>query len=287
MAHPAFSQQLSDMIEPGSILVSSARHFAVVFFDTVFRRGEILAPILRMSQIRSEAFAKFWIEFSGARSPEAATEAEPVGSNALLPPLLATAKGVILDIGPGTGTQTPLFTNPGIKVIYGAEPTQDLHADLQAKAERCGKSSTYKILHCGAQPQSLVPALDKAGFEDLASGVFDTIVCVRVLCSVPNPDDTIRGLYQLLKPGGKMLVAEHVANPWYAKNGSVLGRLAQIFYTLLGWPFFVGDCQLGRNTRKSLVMAAAKDGGWETDTLELSFGWSAIPYISGTLVKRG
>lgn len=181
----------------------------------------------------------------------------------------------------------PLFTNPKISAIYGAEPTTGLHADLRAKVAHCGFSGRYHILSCGAEPQSLLPALDKADFEKLGSGVFDTIVCVRVLCSVPRPEETIRGLYRLLKPGGKLLVAEHVVNPWTTREGSVVGRLTQLLYTFLGWPFFMGACHMGRDTARTLRKAAEEDGGWESDTLQTSFAWGPLPYISGTLVKKG
>ncbi|WEW56405.1 hypothetical protein PRK78_001848 [Emydomyces testavorans] len=221
-----------------------------------------------------------------ARDPTTSTPTLPTGSSALMPPLLGTASGIVLDIGPGTGIQMPFFTNPNIQAIYGAEPHAGLHPDLRAKIKHCGFSSKYHILHCGAETQSLLPALDRAGFKDLGSGVFDAIVCVRVLCSVPRPEETIRGLYRLLKPGGKLLVAEHVVNPWCTRDGSVAGRLAQMVYTLLGWPFFLGGCRLDRDTGKALRMAADEDGGWASDTLKTSFAWGPLPYVSGTLVKK-
>ncbi|KMP03217.1 hypothetical protein CISG_09446 [Coccidioides immitis RMSCC 3703] len=286
MVPPTFCQRVNDLAEPAPLLLGSAWNFTVVFLDTVFRRGELLAPVLRMSQIRAEGFSRFWIKFSGARDPASSIPAERVGSSALMPALLSTASGVILDIGPGTGTQMPLLTSPDIKAIYGAEPTDGLHTDLLAKIDSCGLSSKYQILHCGAEPQSLIPALDKAGFKELGSGVFDTIICVRVLCSVPRPEETIQGLYRLLKPGGKLLIAEHVVNPWCTRQGSIVGRLAQLFYTLLGWPFFMGSCDMNRDTGKMLRKAAERDGGWASDTLKTSFAWGPMPYVSGILVKR-
>jgi len=210
----------------------------------------------------------------------------PSGSSALIPPLLATATGIVLDIGPGTGTQMPLFTNPGLRMMYGAEPCIGMHAELAAKIKSTGLDDRYQILPCGAEPEALLPALERVGFSDLESGVFDTIVCIRVLCSVPRPEETIHGLYGLLKPGGKLLVCEHVVNPWLSKKGSVFARAMQLVYGLLGWSFFLGDCHLNRDTERMLRDVALGDGGWKIADLENSFPWSTLPYVSGTLVKK-
>lgn len=186
----------------------------------------------------------------------------------------------------------PLFTNPGLRAMYGAEPCVGLHTELRAKIVSCGLSSKYHILPCGAEPRSLVPALREANFSDadIQKGIFDTIVCVRVLCSVPNPRETIRSLYDLLKPGGKMLVCEHVVNPWMTKKGSVAARFMQAVYTLFGWSFWMGGCHLNRDTESTLRLAAEEEGkdgsGWESVEIEKSFGWSPLSYISGTLVKK-
>jgi SAM-dependent methyltransferase len=222
------------------------------------------------------------LTYTGAR--DADLQVQPTGSSALIPPLLATASGTVLDIGPGTGTQMKLFDPRKVQMMFGAEPCVGLHEDLRAKIVACGFSSTYQILPCGAEPQSLIPALHKAGFSstDIQSGIFDTIVCVRVLCSVPNPRETVRGLYDLLKPGGKLIFCEHVVNPWTSSRGSVVARLFQSLYGVLGWSFFLGDCHLNRDTERTLKEV----GDWERVELERSFCWAPLTYISGTLVKK-
>jgi SAM-dependent methyltransferase len=281
--------------------------FTVVVLERILLRGEWLSPVLRLKELRDESFSRFWIKVSGIdrcfplESPyhsiraeqhsltypgarDADLQVEPTGSSALIPPLLATAGGTVLDIGPGTGTQTKLFDPRKVQMMFGAEPCVGLHEDLRAKIVACGFSSKYHILPCGAEPQSLIPALNKAGFSaaDLESGIFDTIVCVRVLCSVPNPAETIRGLYDLLKPGGKLLICEHVVNPWTSRGGSVIARLFQALYGFLGWSFFVGDCHLNRDTERTLKEV----GDWESVALERSFCWAPLTYISGALVKK-
>lgn len=97
---------------------------------------------------------------------------------------------------------------------------------------------------------------------------------------------TVHELYELLRPGGRLLITEHVVNPWRTAKGSIVARFVQAFYQLLGWSWFIGDCSLDRDTERVLRSAAETDGGWDSIELERSFGWSAMPYISGTLVKK-
>lgn len=186
----------------------------------------------------------------------------------------------------------PLLKSPSISAIYGAEPCTGLHKVLHAKAVAEGLGSKYHILPCGVASSELVPALDATGtgvtdsHKANGDGVFDTIVCVRVLCSVPQLEQTMRELYGLLRPGGKVLVMEHVVNPWRTAKGSIAARIAQGVYQGLGWSFFVGDCCLDRDVEGALRGAADGDGGWESVAIERWMGWSALPHISGVLVKK-
>lgn len=186
-----------------------------------------------------------------------------------------------------------LLRSAAITSLYGPEPCTGLHSELRAKAISQGVSEKYHILSCGAAASELLPALRETGSGvvdaydvDTKNGVFDTILCVRVLCSVPEMERTVRELYGLLKPGGRMLITEHVVNDWRAAKGSVVARIAQGLYQLFGWSFLIGDCCLNRDTERALRGAAEGDGGWAVVDLERSFEWSPMPYLSGTLVKK-
>lgn len=164
----------------------------------------------------------------------------------------------------------PLLKSPSISAIYGAEPCIGLHKALHSKAVTEGLGSKYHILPCSVSPSELLPALDATGtgvtdsHQANGDGIFDTIICVRVLCSVPDLEQTMRELYALLRPGGKVLVMEHVVNPWRTAKGSVAARIAQGVYQGLGWSFFIGDCCLDRDVEGALRGAADADGGWES-----------------------
>lgn len=187
----------------------------------------------------------------------------------------------------------PLLRSPAIKSIYGAEPCVGLHHALCTRAIANGLSEKYHALPCGVASSVLLPALRGTGTgatdaydSDPGNGVFDTILCIRVLCSVPEMEKTVRELYGLLKPGGRMLVLEHVVNDWRAAKGSILARVLQSLYQLLGWSYFIGDCALDRDTERVLKGVAEGDGGWDVVELEKAAEWSTLPYLSGFLVKK-
>ena len=213
------------------------------------------------------------------------------GSAALIPPLLATADGDVLELGPGSGEQVQHFkAAKNARRIYGAEPCVPLHDDLLANATRHGLRNKYNIVVAGAEKETLIPGLAKAGLltdKSPNSGVFDTIVCVRVLCSVKDVRETTAAVYSLLKPGGKLIVVEHQVNPWQTSEGSYAARFLQSVYEFLGWSFFVGNCHMTRDIRGAIVGAAAHDGGWAKDDLKNHFSWACLPYVAGTVVKRG
>lgn len=200
---------------------------------------------------------------------------------------------MVLDVGPGTGTQLPYFAkNHDISAMYGAEPCVELHQELTRRIRNTNLPFEYKIISAGAETTSIVPALAKEGIlgdankGGASTGAFDTIVCVRVLCSVPRGPETVEGLYRLLKPGGKFIVVEHIKNPWRTGYGSLLARILQALYMRMGWPFWIGDCCLDRETTKLLVNAARIDGGWADSDLKTTFGYSTLPYVSGVLTKK-
>jgi SAM-dependent methyltransferase len=183
----------------------------------------------------------------------------------------------------------PLLKSPSIEAIYGAEPCVGLHAELRKRAADEGLSEKYTILPCSVVQKELEGELEKHGLVSEGGergGVFDTIITVRVLCSVPEFERTTAELYSLLKPGGKMLVVEHVVNPWMTPKGSVLARVLQGAYHAFGWRWVMGDCCMNRDTEGVLRKVAEKDGGWESFEMDRWFGTTCLPYITGVLVKR-
>lgn len=76
----------------------------------------------------------------------------------------------------------------------------------------------YTIVPCGIED------LEKLEEYGIMPGNVDTVTSVQVLCSVPKPAEMTKELYRLLKPGGQMIVHEHVRSEDY------LTRLIQCLY---------------------------------------------------------
>jgi ubiquinone/menaquinone biosynthesis C-methylase UbiE len=201
---------------------------------------------------------------------------------------ISKSQGVVLDVGPGSGTQLFRFKSSADKIsaIYFVEPNEAMHASLAKKAEEMGLGGKFHILTCGGEPESLIPALQKAKLlgstETGASGtpVFDEVTCILVLCGVPEPQATINGLYKLLKPGGRFVFCEHVV----AESG--WARFLQRWYHLVGWQTLIGGCNMDRDTGKWIQDAAEADGGWEKVDFEPSDRNVPLGYVVGSLIKK-
>ena len=123
------------------------------------------------------------------------------------PSLVSSAHGVVLEIGPGCGTQIPRFTKDKITKIYGSEPILALHPELRAKAVQAKIEDKYEVLPYAADD---IKGLEKFG---IVENSMDTILSMQVLCSVTDVHRTVKGLYKLLKPGGELIFFEHMKSP--------------------------------------------------------------------------
>ncbi|KAF2141310.1 uncharacterized protein K452DRAFT_351445 [Aplosporella prunicola CBS 121167] len=272
---PTLKEFLLSAIRPSIILVMATYQLILAIVDVLLECKP--GVLFHASQLQERAFSRFWNAYG-----EIMSEEMPMPMMALL----KTVKGTVLDIGPGTGDQLRHFDASKIVKAYGAEPTLKLHDKLKINATKAGLGDKYSALHCGGEPESLFPALAKAGLlEGGAEGVFDEVVCVRVLCGVPRPEETVKGLYKLLKPGGRLVLHEHIVNPWKESGGSFISRCLQAIYMALGWKFLMGSCCMDRDT-KSIALAAGGKDGWSQVQLQYLNPWSPFPYLVGSLVKK-
>ena len=139
---------------------------------------------------------------------------------------MAQASGVVLELGPGIGSQLPRFDKSKITKVYGVEPCLHLHDALRRQIKECGLDDIYEIVPCGIED---VVELKKHG---IALGTIDTVLSVQVLCSVPDPDEMMRRLYLLIKPAGQLIVYEHVKST-DSLTAMVQSRLSRPLFAML------------------------------------------------------
>jgi SAM-dependent methyltransferase len=87
-----------------------------------------------------------------------------------------------------------------------------------------------------------------------AAEPFDAAVCSLVLCSVDDPDQVVRQLLSLLKPGGELRYFEHVA------SSGARGRLQKVADATV-WPRMAGNCHAHRHTEQTIVGAGFRVSG--------------------------
>src|SRR5271170_5513860 len=103
------------------------------------------------------------------------------------------------------------------------------------------------------------------------------------LCSVPTSEKVIAAFYPLLKPGGTILLLEHVAAEY------PLPAFAQWAYTNFGWRWVMDGCEMNRPTGKYILESGKIEGrkGWKE--IELSNFpeegyWTLVPHLVGKVV---
>ncbi|KAL8800002.1 MAG: hypothetical protein Q9182_005483 [Xanthomendoza sp. 2 TL-2023] len=188
-----------------------------------------------------------------------------------VPGIVASASGTVIEIGPGSGSQVSRYDRSKVTKIYGIEPTTTLHPKLRENIKKAGLSDIYTIIPCGIQD---VDVLRKYGVDQES---FDTVLTVQVFCSIPNPRETAAACWRLLKPGGQLVVYEHV------KSHDFISSKVQALYNII-WPYALQGCYLDRDTAKTFREA----GDWAKVDLyppTKDDAWMVIPHIAGRLTK--
>lgn len=175
--------------------------------------------------------------------------------------LLASARGRVLEIGAGTGLSFQHY--PAIDELVALEPSEPMRRRAQERAAALGREITFV-----AAPAERLP------FEDAS---FDTVVVLAVLCTVAEPEQALREIRRVLRPGGRLLFLEHVRSS-DAKRARWQDRLER------PWGFVAGGCHPNRPTLQTIEAA-----GFEVDNLEQGELPDQVrlvrPYILGSATR--
>lgn len=137
---------------------------------------------------------------------------------ALREKVVPLAQGKVFEIGCGGGINQQYYDPARVTAYSGMDPSAK-GLDF-ARGEAARKGWTADI---------------RQGFGEnipFADDSFDTVVCTFTLCSVADQARTVQELRRILKPGGKLLYAEHGRAPdasvrkWQARIEPVWVRIA-------------------------------------------------------------
>jgi SAM-dependent methyltransferase len=199
---------------------------------------------------------------------------------------------VVLEVGPGAGSQLDRFDKSKIDHIYGVELNPAFASPLLAEVERAKLQGKYTLIPGAVEDESLLTTYG------LNAGSVDSIVCVGTLCSVSDPEQTMRWMYALLKPGGAFIFWEHrrshdfltrlvqgIPKPHFISIDHLLTCL-ELWNPL--WRYIMGGCSLNR-LKEDIIFNA---GDWDLQASEIKVQdnpaseWSLMPRVEGRLIKR-
>ncbi|HEY3191953.1 MAG TPA: class I SAM-dependent methyltransferase [Solirubrobacterales bacterium] len=107
------------------------------------------------------------------------------------------AKGEVLELAAGTARNLPHYPQ-GVR-ITAVELSPEMLAIGRRRAEELGREIDLR--------QGDVQELD---FPDES---FDTVLCTLGLCTIPDPRKAVAEAHRVLRPGGKLILLEHVRSP--------------------------------------------------------------------------
>lgn len=222
---PPSKELLLFLLDPWLFMFQSLTHLPGTILALLLARD--LRTLLSPRRLQSAWFGRFWA--AAGPGVRATGEARVVPllegrvrhgkilspSPSSTPPAAHRAhglRGVVLEVGPGTGLWASIYTaldtdssGRAITRVYGVEPNPAVHPELRCRVAAAGLDAdgTYQVVLCGIEDL----ASSGCGIE---SGSVDCIVSVLCLCSIPDPERAARELFGYLRPGGTWFVYEHV-----------------------------------------------------------------------------
>jgi glutaredoxin-like protein len=157
------------------------------------------------------------------------------------------AHGVVLEVGVGGGQNFSWYVPAQVTRVEAVEPD----AAMLVEARRAQATASVPITVTQARAESL----------PFADNQFDSVVVTMVFCSVQDPARGLREIRRVLKPGGTLLLLEHVRS--HSKGIALLQDALVPLTTRC-----LGNCHWNRDTRQLVL-----DAGFEsTEVRELSGG---------------
>lgn len=106
------------------------------------------------------------------------------------------AHGDVVELGVGTGRNLPLF--PADARVVGIDVSPRMLDIARRRAEALGRSFDLRL----GDAQAL----------DLPDASVDVVVSTLTMCSIPDAAAAVREAARVLRPGGRLVLLEHVAS---------------------------------------------------------------------------
>lgn len=234
---------LTHLVDPWLFMFSSARHIPSTIL-TLLRQGRI-TTVLSPWAFRDVLFGNFWANFGPMVRINAEPRVIPLLEGRVKDgvvqeePYFQPVNGRVIEVGAGSGMWADVFfkiggdkdgedglrrrgvkSGSGLTKIYGVEPNPQSADALRQRVREVGLGDVYEVVPVGIESLSDPAAWTGTTIEP---GSIDCIVSILCMCSIPDQEKNAKALYELLKPGGRWYVYEHVK----AERGGILISLYQ------------------------------------------------------------
>lgn len=130
------------------------------------------------------------------------------------------AYGQVLEVAIGTGLNLPLY--PDDVTLAGIDLSEQMLRIAKERAAAIGRQVDLRQGNAHELP-----------FGDAA---FDAVVCTFSLCAIPDVDRAVAEMWRVLRPGGRLLLADHVAGAVWPVR--VVQRLLEVVTVPIGGEHF-------------------------------------------------
>ena len=156
--------------------------------------------------------------------------------------IVPLAKGIVLDIGIGSGLNIPFYNKSNIDRLYGLDPSEKLLKIAKPLAKK--NELEIEFLQCGAEA---IPLPDQS---------IDTVLITYTMCTIPDIKLSNSEIMRVLKPEGQLLFCEHGLAP--DKNIAKWQRRINPI-----WSKIAGGCNLNRDIPKLITSSGFKISNME------------------------
>jgi ubiquinone/menaquinone biosynthesis C-methylase UbiE len=162
------------------------------------------------------------------------------------------AHGRVLEIGAGNGLNFAFYRPEMVECVEAIEPDSVMlgHARKRAVAAPV-------LINLVQAPVENLPFPDES---------FESAVATLVFCSVDDPPRGLREVRRVLKPGGMLLMVEHVR-----ARGTLVATMQNIVTPITR--LVIGNCHWNRDTEKTVLEAGFKIEQRRDLT------WSMLPFV--------